>query len=543
MHARKPTADPNVVTQRYSPDLPLTVDSAIRLVGAWDDLPPGRRRGDLASDLASVARMVGMPAGAVRLTPAALRETLLSKSAAGYGVTNKRMRNILSSLRFVLRRAGVIDYAGTPVSEPWLALLDRLELRKKAEVIGFARFCSLRQVEPGTVTIETLEAFEVQLTTRSLVSRPRKQVGSLREFWNRSCKRVQGWPATRLERPQHRHDYVLPLEAFPESFRTDLAAFGDQLAATTLDDPYTDGPEPADDELSELGVTCHKPVRAPTAALRKSHARWAASALVATGIPVAEVTSLTDLVTPVARVRTILRFLYQRAGCKPSAAGMHVGDVLRMIARHHARSSAKDVAQVQKWAVPVQLKYPGMTERNETLIRKVSTPAAEAILWGLADALMESARKLLPVSPRQANSLALRAVIIELLNKTALRLGELIGLRLDRHLQRADPRLRRVSHLSIPAHERKNDRAMSCWVSEKTGRLIEEWITDFRPIAASPDCVYLLPGYGTGNASITPQGLRDAVKSVTRQHLGFALSPLGGCEFQAPQKCLRLINV
>ena len=525
MSRRTPIADPRQATAQSRPGEPLTVERAIRLVEGWHDLPTQRRRSGLVSDLSSVARMVGMPAGAVLLTPAALRETLLSRSAAGYGVSTSRMRNILSSLRFVLRRAGVIDPTGTYVAEPWLVLLDRLDVRKKAEVIGFARFCSLRQAAPGAVTMEMLEAFEEQLTARSLTPRVRKRIGSLRKFWNRSCGQVEGWPATRLERPHHRHDYVLPLAEFSEGFRKDLAAFGHGLTATILDDPFSDEPEPAEGELPEPKAKPHKPVRALTAALRQSHARWAASALVASGVPIAEVTSLADLVTPLQHARAILRFLYRRAGSKPSAAGMHVAHVLRMIAKHHVRSSAKDVAQIQKWAAAVRLKYPGMTEKNEKLIRAASAPVADCKLLELAEALMKAARKLLPKSPRQANSLALQAMAVEILSKTPLRLANLVGLRLDRHLQRADPKRNRITHLLIPRDETKNENMISVPVSEITAALIEEWITKFRPVAASPGCVYLFPGCGTGNKPITPQGLRDAVKGAMRRHVGVELSP------------------
>lgn len=525
MSRRKPIADPRQATAQSRPGEPLTVERAVRLVEGWHDLPPGRRRSDLVSDLASVARMVGMPAGAVLLTPAALRETLLSRSAAGYGVSESRMRNILSSLRFVLRRAGMIDPTGTQVAEPWLVLLDRLDIRKKAEVIGFARFCSLCEIVPEAVTMETLEAFEEQLTARSLTPCVRKRIGSLRKFWNRSCGQIEGWPATRLERPHHRHDYIRPLAEFSEGFRKDLAAFGHQLTATILDDPFSDEPEPAEDELPEPRAKRHKPVRGSTAALRQSHARWAASALIATGVPITEVALLADLVTPVQRAKAILRFLYQRASGKPSAAGMHVADVLRMIAKYRARSSAKDVAQIQRWAAPVQLKYPGMTEKNEKLIRSASAPSADRKLLELAEALMEAARKLLPKSPRQANSLALQAVAIEILSKTPLRLANLVGLRLDQHLQRADPKRSRITHLLIPRDETKNDGMISASVSEITAALLEKWITTFRPIEASPGCVYLFPGHGTGNRPITPQGLRDAVKGAMRQYVGVELSP------------------
>lgn len=71
--------------------------------------------------------MLGLPAGAIPLTPEHLRATLFARSAAFYGVDEKTMRNIRSSLGYVLRAAGVIDRIdtsppplGTNCSLAWL---------------------------------------------------------------------------------------------------------------------------------------------------------------------------------------------------------------------------------------------------------------------------------------------------------------------------------------------------------------------------------------------------------------------------------------
>ncbi len=138
---------------------------------------------------------------------------------------------------------------------------------------------------------------------------------------------------------------------------------------------------------------------------------------------------------------------------------------------------------------------------------------------------MKTARLLRPTSPQQATSLALRAVVIEILNKIPLRLGNLIGLRLDRHLQRADPLRGRISRLSVPPTETKNKRAIDMPVSAETARFIDEWVRDFRPLVAAGDCIYLFPGHGTGNRPISPQALGEAIKKVTREQAGVELSP------------------
>jgi integrase len=55
--------------------------------------------------------------------------------------------------------------------------------------------------------------------------------------------------------------------------------------------------------------------------------------------------------------------------------------------------------------------------------------------------------------------------------------------------------------------------------------MLEEWITEFRPLIAAPDCVYLFPGHRTGNRPISAKSLRNAVKKATREYAGVELSP------------------
>ena len=56
---------------------------------------------------------------------------------------------------------------------------------------------------------------------------------------------------------------------------------------------------------------------------------------------------------------------------------------------------------------------------------------------------------------------AMYAIAIEIFRRSALlRRGELVALRLDRHLRRPDPRKGRFTHIIIPGDEMKNDKAL-----------------------------------------------------------------------------------
>jgi integrase len=360
------------------------------------------------------------------------------------------------------------------------------------------------------------------LVERTLKPHPREMAARVRKVWKRACITIEGWPQQLFPGLSTRvRSSIKPLAAFPQSFQDDLAAFGARMTATILDAAY-DGPE--DDDDASIPLIGRKPVRAITAAMRMNHARWAASALVESGVPIAEVTSLRSLVTPLTRAKAIFRCLYKEAGDKASARGMHVGEVILMIAKYSVRLPAEEIAQIRAWGGPLKLVYNGMTAKNEARIREASDPSRELRLMELPAVLMRTARPMRATAPYHACFRALAGTAINLLSRRMLRLANVAGLRLD-HLQRANPKRGLITHIYIPAEETKNTRAISQPIAPDIARMLEEWITDFRPFMAAPDCEYLFPGYRTGNRPITPQGLSNAVKRVTRNFAGVELSP------------------
>jgi site-specific recombinase XerD len=507
----------------------LTVHEAALAVRSWSDLSATRRR-DLASALSSVARLVGLPPDAVTLTPAALRPTLLARSAASFGLSESRYKNLLSAVRYVLRRLGMIDSVPPYPEGLWKDLIDKLSVEARRGLMTFSRYCSSEGIQPQNVDVDTLRKYEVWLAERNLCARPKKSAGDVRSAWNRAVKSIPDWPQRPLEQLRQRGQYVLPLESFPTAFQDDLAAFGRRLGATGFDDAF---PEEEEEEEEEEAVDANtnapskpkKPCRASTVALRKSHARWAASALVATGVHPDDIFRLSDLVTPVTRARAIFKFLYDRTPGGKSAAGMHVGEVLLMIAKYHVKSPAADVKKIVTWVERVKLDYSGMTEKNENCIRQAMDPKRMANLRALPRALMKSARAIKSENPKRAASLALRATAIAFLTCRPIRISNLIGLRLDGHLQRANPPRGPITHFSIQINETKNETVISLPISQALSEILQDWIDNYRPIVAGPGCTYLFPGHGTGNRSMCRQGMHEAIKTTMISHLGISLNP------------------
>jgi integrase len=501
----------------------VSVAEAISAVATWSDLASVKRR-DLTSSLSTVARWVGRAPDDVPLDPVFLRDSVLCKSAAAFSVSPGRKSNVKAGLTFVMLRFGLLDDEAQALTQSWRALVDPLDKHAAINLGRFARFCVARGVEPEAVASPHVAEFATFLSKRTLCPRPAKLAGEVRGAWNSLARAERDWPRTILAKPVDPRQYTLPLDAFPASFQADLEAFGKHLSASILDDPFgLDGEPNAFDDEAPLPNT--RPLRKITVGNRMDHARWAASALAAAGTPIEQIIDLKCLVDPLANAKAILRFLYERAGKQPSSAGHHVSDVLRIIARHYARLPEGSVARITAWSTPVKLHYHGMTQKNARTVREVLVPHREAKLLALPEGLMKAARKQRENAPAKAASLAMRALAIEILSKLPVRLANLTGLRLDTHLHRSDRGTALITHIDVGANEVKNSRALALPVSASTAAMIDEWTTRFRPAIAEPGSPFLFPGVGSTTKPITHQGARDAIKAVTRDHLGLEISP------------------
>lgn len=509
----------------YSPhnDVAYTVAWFIKRLRQDKSLRPSTAS-DMISRLRIVARLQGLPEESVLLTPAALRRGYLGRTAAEHGLSVSAARNTMWALRRALRREGLIDDGKGVLSDRWAQLVAQVPELARSALAGFGRFCSARQIGPEAVDLDSFAAFEDWVAKRTIVIDPRKHVSRIKGTWNRAARQIAGWPGRPVGRRRDPNQYVLPLAAFSAGFRRDLEAFGAHLCADMFGLDGDD--EETIEAFAESGVAPPRKVLRPsTVALRRDHCRWAASAAVASGTPIEAINELADLVRPLTRARNAIGFLYHRAGDKPSAAGWHVAEALGMVARHWVRLPPECLDRLKAWRARVTPNYERMTAKNERQIRTALTPACDEALLALPQARMEVARRMQAESPRQAATIAMRAVAIGLLLHIPLRLANVAGLRLDQHLQRADPTQPTYSAILIPAEEVKNGRPLTLPVPEAVNALLEEWVTVFRPLIAAPDCVYLFPGMGTGNRPVTHQGLREAIARETSQYAGVRLTP------------------
>lgn len=500
-----------------------TLAAAIAAVDSWTDLAP-RQRISMKSKLQRVADLLGDPSTLIVLSPSFVRTKLLAPSPSALGLSENTIRSYRSVVRQAMERLGAIDACDTPMSPAWHALLDPLGSREKAPLAKLADFCALRGVEPDQLTSEIFAEFTTWLAARTLVARPKRLAGACRRAWNRFASSIAGWPAIALESPSDRHQYILPLEAFTPAFQADLTRLGHRLGARGR--PFSSN----DETQQEQGARARRrPERGPglrpiSVELRLGHARWAASALVASGsVPIAEINAVTDLVQPLDRAHDAMEFLYDLRGQKPWPDAMHVLEVLLMLAKYEAKLPEEQIEELRGWRADVAPESNGMSASRRDRIRTMMQPHHLQLLLQLPDTCMTQALALLPAAPRDATSLAMRAVAVQLLLTTQVRLRNLIEMKVGAHLQSHDPARRRYQRLDIAAQDTKNSNAILRPLSPATRTMLDLWVRHFRPTLATDADGYLFPGHGAPH--ICRQGMRDAVKGIVELVTGTVLTP------------------
>jgi hypothetical protein len=290
--------------------------------------------------------------------------------------------------------------------------------------------------------------------------------------WWRSARAViANWPDLEIARPNRHVLWALPLENFPGSFRRDLLAWLDRLSG---DDLISDGPL--------------RPVRPIT---RESHAaqiRRFASAIVLTGRDAKTITSLADLTTIDAVTKGLTFLLRQRAN-KPTGV-INIAGTLKAIARHHVGVEQHHLEQMARIIRRIGPRQQGLTQKNRARLRPLDDPQTVRALLGLPAKLMGLASR--ERRSYKAALLAQTAVAIEILEMTLMRMRNLVGLDIERHLQRA--RRNGSLHIVIEGDEPKNYTALEYPLASVTAELLDRYLAEYRHILADPGNSALFPG-------------------------------------------------
>jgi hypothetical protein len=459
---------------RNPENLDLTLADVLAAVQAAD--LPERRRQEMASALRTMARALGKPLERIPARPRLLVERLKPIAPGAIGISLRRLNNVRSLVRASLMLVQPMA-PGRHVNkllQSWQRLSDQLPSESvKRSVSRLMRFCSARDIEPETITEETLQLFREHLDDTLKI--PHKVLSITARGWRRAQNAVTDWPKVKLEIPDRRKFWTLPFAAFPESLSKDCEVWLNKLAGRDL-----------------LDETSFPPVCSATLVLRQRQVRSFASALTLHGRDPKTITCLADLVD-IGSFKDGLRFLLARRGGKATSAIVDLATCLKAIARHHVHV---DVGHLNQMGSIIRRLASGLTGGltpiNRQRLQAFDDPEKVRTFLMLPEKLMASARK---TRNRTAGArLAQTAAAIEILLMAPLRIKNLANLDLERNLVRLGEEL----HIVIEPDEVKNRQQLQFPLPPKSALLIDHYVREYRPMLAMRDNAALFPGRTSG---------------------------------------------
>ena len=405
------------------------------------------RRRDLKSSINRYCEMAGCAPRGLHLEATTLRQTSRKIRPAAHNVTQKTWQNIQSSFAKALELAGVIDRMGSGLAlrhPTWGPLMQSVgpDKRLSCGLAAFTNWCAARGIIPEQVDDDVLQEFHSWLETRTLCPKPRDVVRGIPHVWNEARRKVSGWPQLELTALSFKNPCRhLPWEALSDDFQRDAQSYLKMRA-----DP---------DVFDERPSAPRRKLAASTLKAQSEHLRLAASVLIESGLSVAGIKALADLVQP-EQFKTILRYYHTQANGQPNAFATCLAQTLIQVAKHFVGVTADELAQLKRIAAKLPAVPLEPTAKNNALLRQLESERLLAKLLFLPEMLIaEVTNRLEKGRLHLVDAQVAIAIAVQL--ATALRPHNLISLNWQRHFFEPDgPRGQLLLH--IPAAEMKSRR-------------------------------------------------------------------------------------
>jgi site-specific recombinase XerD len=464
----------------------------------------------MLSALRTVARCLQKVPSEIPAQPAALQKELAGANYLQSGLSKRRWTNVRSLTLAALRVSGAkimpSRWQRSTFTPAWLAL--RQSCPSHYHLVGLSRFmnyCSSRSIEPVDVDATTFENFRESIE-ESLVRNAASVFRHTCRLWDNAHRVSENWPSFRINIAPLPRGYSLDWSTFPKSLQEDVEAF---LSYGGNRDILSDDFAPS--------------VRAATTVGRRKTLRQMATALAASGKPVAEIRTLAVLVEP-ENAKGILRFFLNREGGKATAATYSRACLLRTVARSWVKN-VPDHPKLDKLCRNISAsleKNRGMKPRNRSRLRQFDNPKNVSALLSLPGELLRLARQQDTGTSASVN-FAIYALAVEILTLAPMRIKNLVSLDLEQNvILPKDERHGRVV-LSVAAEDVKNSMALEFEMPKSTSSMILAYLRDFRPRITSTPSKWLFPNPSGRQRNIV--GFGKQLSTVIGRHTGIEMHP------------------
>jgi hypothetical protein len=295
-----------------------------------------RRKREFLTGLSSYAKYLHIDPEHGDPTFAANRTKIERFAPASTNIGQRRWGNILSDVTMAFRRYGIpVRLRPLPgnLSREWSALRDRIQhdLRLLRGLSALMHYGSARGIAPAEVTDEALETFHRYLTDETREKRPDRVFQRVCVLWRRATVEIAGWPQQPVSLPSFRNVVSFAWSQFDPSLLTEIeewkAVVGGQL--------------PFDERAPD------KAFRSTTLATKLEQLRRYLSALVRSGTPIEQITSLAFALAP-KNYAAALTWYMARSDGKSTPGLSESAATMLGIARHWVQMEQTDLVKVER---------------------------------------------------------------------------------------------------------------------------------------------------------------------------------------------------
>ena len=503
----------------------LTFKQLLDVIAA-DGKLTAKRSADICSGARTLLRVLGLQAESTPVDPRVIGEHLSGLTPAAAKLSASRLQNCrclmdaafaIADRRFGRRRNF------KPLSGAYAALAvplkDRWDLKRLRRVFHFA---TEQNVAPSEIDTAFFDNYLVHLQ-RTTIAKPRSVDRATRKLWNLMCETAPGWPGKPVDIPSYVDHWVLPENQFPTSLISELDAYLKSRVSkqgVEIDDLLSEEELFGDD--AEVGVDA-QPVRSSTAALIRYRVRQFASALVRSNVMQPDqMVSLKTLVAPVT-VNAGLMFLITRAGGKKRNSQIRgIASDLMMIARLWVRSSSSDIGKLKLMVKKTRPEHEGLPESARRSLAPFRDLANVQAFLALPEAIVEDAEREPKVNSVIANRVA-AALWMKIAQRAPLRINNLLHTDLQTNLLRAHAGKGATVALFYPPKEVKNNKVLEFTLPSATTRMLELYLTKYRPLLTDKPSSWLFPATDGGpkRASV----MSADIQTLMQNRIGFRVNP------------------
>ncbi|MCM0019943.1 MAG: site-specific integrase [Tagaea sp.] len=510
------------VGQTVSP--PTTMRGLLERIEA-DPNVSDKRAGQIRSAVNKLCALIGTSPESAPVDPAFFSTRVAKLTPGLAGVTKRTLRNQKSLLQAAFKYANTISLPrrfNAELTGSYLDLYQSIEpMDVRFRLSRFMRFVQREGIPLATVAEDAFDRFRVALT-ESGDSYAQRTDRNARQAWNQCVRAIEGWPGHMVAVTSNTDHYVLPLDAFPRSFRDDLAAYIDGRRSDYVSDPLA---MLSTEELfanAESEQRRARPMGQKSAELTAYQLRQFASILVITGaLPLETITKLQVLTAP-ALVKQGLQWLIDRARTHENSQIFGIAMKISLVARHWVGADEGTCKQLTMWAYKCRPKHAGLPQSARRSIIPLRDLDTVKRFLELPHAEFARLRKKKDLTRFDA-SVAAAALWIAIAQRVPARISNLVGIDVERHLVRAGtPKAPRCS-LIFEASEVKNGKTIEAPLPIGIVKLIAEYIERYRPLLCDGPTTALFPGQnGRPKRANT---MSQTVQQLLRRRLGFTVNP------------------